>query len=370
MRRSLLFLCLAAWVLACTPSDPGPRVEKYVESREVMGTWATITVIAGDHRQAVRAMERGFAFLDSVNAWMSIYQSESEIARINREAYRRPVPVSETTFAVLQRALEFSALTAGAFDITVGPLSACWKGAAAEGRVPEPDELEAARRIVGSDKIVLDPETRTVRFLAGGMRIDLGGIAKGFAVDGAAAAVREAGVSDGIVEVGGDLRCFGRIPAAQIGRRPTLPVRTPRDREGIRHSEKTPYRDLRPWPLGVQNPFDERLLGKIAVPEGAVATSGHYRRYITIGNRRFSHILDPRTGWPVETPASVTTIAVDALTADALATAITVLGTSTGLALAESLPGVEALVVTGAPEAPELRTTSGFPKLAPLAGSR
>lgn len=387
--RHLLGFVLAMIAVGCTPQPQGPTVEKFVETRAVMSTLATITLISNSSARAVEATEAGFAALDSVVALMNAHAAQGDLAQVNASAGRRAVPVAPATFAVLQQALAISSQSGGAFDVTVGPLIALWRRCAEEQRLPTDRELETARSRTGYQQVELDTLGRTVRYAAAGMRIDLGGIAKGYAIDRAVAAIRASGIEDGIVEVGGDLRCFGQIPAALVGRSATLPVRTLRRRAadagapesrsaplgdvpdgffpGLRRTEKVSLESRQAWPLGVQDPFGEELLGKMRVPAGGVATSGHYRRYTEIQGQRYSHIIDPRTGQPVADPASVTVVAPDALTADALATALTVLGAQAGLALAESLPEVEALIIAGRPAAPELAATSGFPEILEVA---
>ena len=367
--RHFLPLCGALLLFQGCGSQPdAPLMRKYIESREVMGTLATITLITNHDALARTAMDSAFAFLDVINVQMNPRSEESEIFAVNAAAHTHAVPVSAATYHVLKEALRYSALSGGAIDVTVGPLLHLWKECAQGDRLPSEDEIAEARGRVGSAQVKLDPVAVTVRFRATGMRVDLGGIAKGFAIDGAVAAAQNAGITAGIVEVGGDLRCFGHIPRALVGRPARGPVRggsgSPgADLGGLLCSEPAPSDPLVAWPLGVQSPFADELLGKIRVPAGAVATSGHYQRHVTIEGRRFSHIVDPRTGWPVESPASVTVLAPDALTADALATAITVLGADQGLALAEEYAGVDALVVAGNRSAPEMRMTSGFPRI-------
>lgn len=359
-RSRILFGLLLAALLGGAGGCGGERaatVAKYVESREVMSTVATLTLIASDPAEAGAAMEAGFAFLDSVDAWMSAHRSGTAIDRVNRLAVASPVPVDTASLHVLAAARDYARLTGGAFDVTVGPLLELWRRCAREQRWPPDDTLAAVRARAGSEKLLIDVPAGTVAFAAAGMRVDLGGIAKGYGIDGALAAVRAAGARAGIVEVGGDLRCFGEIPGALIGREPR------EMRDGLWSTESVAARELRPWPLGLQSPFGEVLLGRIELTDRALATSGHYRRYATIAGRRVSHIVDPRSGLPVEDPAGVSVIAGSCLAADALATAISVLGVERGLALAESLPGVEALIVTGEMSAPELRATSGFPAL-------
>ncbi|MCK4304296.1 MAG: FAD:protein FMN transferase [Candidatus Eisenbacteria sp.] len=399
----LLLIALAH----CSPSEKEQAVAKFVETRELMGTFATVTLIANSEETALSAAEKAFAALQDVSTRMNPRSEESEIYAVNEHAHERPVTVGETTFLVLQYAREHSRLSGGAFDVTVRPLIKLWKRCAAEGRVPDRGEIEESRHLVGFEKVSLDPDRRTIRLRAKGMSIDLGAIAKGFAIDRAVDAIRRAGVSEGIVEVGGDLRCFGMIPSGLIGKEAFIPVNAQRAKpgkqrggnqktgsissilpsgllrtdsvpssissvlpSGLLRTDSVPSEDRQPWPLGLQSPFGEELLGKMRIQEGAVATSGHYRRHVTIGGKRFSHIIDPRTGWPVELPVSVTVIADDAVTADALATAITVLGVDAGMAHADSLDGVEALILSGSAEQPEMYKTAGYPRIEPLNHSR
>jgi thiamine biosynthesis lipoprotein len=353
-----------------------------------MGTFATVTLIAPDGKRAVVAMDSAFAAIDSVNSWMNPYSETSEIYALNNAPEGKTVRVNPATFTVLMGAAHHHLISGGAFDVTVGPFVRMWKTCSAEDRRPGAEELRSALRLVGMRKLRLNQAGLRVWFTTPGMQVDLGGIAKGYAIDAAVEAIRRAGVQDGIVEIGGDLRCFGSIPGGLIGREARLPVRALRPRPGrtparaasgdqpaekafagIRRTDRVEITDRKAWPLGIQSPFGERLLGKIHLHEGAVATSGHYRRFVTIGGQRFSHIIDPRSGMPVSDPASVTVIAPDALTADALATAITVLGAEAGLAHADSLPGVEALIISGPPAEPQYAQTAGFPALEALAPS-
>jgi len=383
-RRPGLAIALAAILTGCQPAEQGPTTEKYVETRDVMGTWATVTLITGSGERAVAASDAAFAALDSVGALMNPRWETSEIFALNERGAREPVPLSQPTLTVLAQSLQMAALSDGAFDVTVGPLIALWQEHGRQGSLPPDEEIAAALALVGPDQVALDPAAGTATLRTPGVRVDLGGIAKGYAIDRAIEAIRHAGVESAIVEVGGDLRCIGSIPAALIGRDAELPMRTMRNRsikerpagerqdgrpvvfQGLRRSGAAPLDDPRPWPLGVQDPFAERIMGRIRVGEGAVATSGHYRRFVTIGGQRFSHILDPRNGRPVTDPASVTVVAGTALLADGLATAIAVLGLERGLSFAESLPNVEALIVAGTATNPRQVATSDFPELEPV----
>jgi thiamine biosynthesis lipoprotein len=254
---------------------------------------------------------------------MSYHRPDSELNRVNRLAAKSPVVVAALTFDVLQKAVHYSELSGGAFDITVGPLVDLWRAAADANAPPSDADLAQARRKVGYEKLVLDQEQMTVRFAVEGMRLDLGGIAKGFAIDKAVAALKQGGALGGMVDIGGDIRCFGLPPEEQ-----------------------------RYWRIGLQDPTKasddfapSRPLLVLKLSEGAVTTSGDYRRFTEVAGQRQSHIMDAATGRAANQLASVTIIAPAATTADALATAVSVLGAERGLALIKSLDEVEAILL-------------------------
>jgi len=294
----------------------GPRV--------VMGTFSRIVAIAPNRSTALRGIEAAFKDQQRIEEMMSFHRSDSELARINSEAYKNPVQISESMVAVLREALEISRLSDGAFDVTVGPLMNLMKSAGEEGMPPADGRLKEALGRVGWDKIRLDPNRRIVRFAVPGMEIDLGGIAKGYAVDRCVEILKKQGAKGGMVDLGGNIRCFGKPPKGQDG-----------------------------WRIGIQDPFQTEEPGLAAggvvlilkLTDQAAATSAHYRRFFQGGDRKISHILDPRTGASAEDPASVTILARDAMTADALSTAVSVLGQEKGLAMVERIPGVEAVLI-------------------------
>jgi len=282
-----LLICLLAGFLVpgCSTSKKGPRAEKFTETRSLMGTWATITIITGGGKQAVRAMDAAFAAIDSVNSQMSRYIEETDISRLNSLGSGEAISVSEATYSVVEMAVSFAKTTGGAFDVTVGPLIQLWREGAEKSALPTDADIQRAMAKVGASKLALDPEARTISFTTEGMMVDLGGIAKGYAIDQATEALERAGISGGIVEIGGDLRCFGQIPAALIGVQPTLPVRalrkharavpktSPADStmplfSGIKRTESVPVAEMTAWPLGLQSPFGETLLGKMLPPAG------------------------------------------------------------------------------------------------------
>ena len=314
------------------------QVEGDSGHRLVMGTFARVVAIAADSKIVDRAIEAAISEIQSVDTLMSDYKSDSEISQVNKDGFTRAVAVSEPTYEVLEKSIEFSKLTGGAFDITVGPLVDLWHSAGKMGVPPSEEQLAAAKAKVGFEKLILDDQQRTVRFAVEGMRLDLGGIAKGYAVDKAIEAMRKAGAVGGMVDIGGDLRCFGKAPPGK-----------------------------KVWRIGLQDPrlkTDESksdLLLILQLASGAVATSGDYRQFVLIDGRKYGHVIDRQTGTGAEDLSSVTVIAESATDADALATAVSVMGAQKGLALIEKMPGTEAILITSQPKY-ELIKTSGAEK--------
>jgi thiamine biosynthesis lipoprotein len=292
--------------------------------RPLMGTLANITVVAEDEATAQQSIEE----LNYVDGLMSYQKQDSQLSEINRSAYNTPIKVDESIFQVLEKAVEFSRKTKGAFDITVAPLVDLWNTAEDTNALPTPEAIEAATEKVGSEKLILDANEQTVSFAVKGMKIDVGGIAKGYAIDNAIQAIQQAGALGGMVDVGGDICVFGKPP-----------------------------NNKKYWSIGLQDPKDTSetilpgsYLMVIKVNDAAVTTSGDYRRFVSVQGQKFSHIFDASTGQSARDLSSVTIIADTAIKADALATAVTVLGLQKGLDLIESLPDTEAILMSSAPD--------------------
>lgn len=273
-----------------------------------MGGSVRIVLYAADRESADAAAQAAFAEVASVNAAMSDYLPDSEVSLLNRHAGLGKRGVSEPLFEVLRASQRFAALSGGAFDITVGPVVRLWRTARKEGRLPDEEARRAALRLVGFRLLTLDPEERAARLERAGMALDLGGIAKGYACDRACAELARRGIGRALVDAGGDMAMGDPPPGREAWR-----VRMSGD----------PGRVLRLARCGV-------------------ATSGDTERYVEVGGRRYSHIVDPRTGMGLQRMHLVTVVGVDAMTADALATAVSVLGPEEGIALAEGLRDVEA----------------------------
>jgi thiamine biosynthesis lipoprotein len=278
-----------------------------------MGTAVRVELWSDEHAEARDAIDAVMAEMHRIDRAMSPFKPDSELSCINRDAATIPIHISDEMFRLIERAIEFSKLSDGAFDITyaaVGQLydyRQCIRPSAAA--------IAAAREAVGWQHLMLDPRERTLRFARDGVRIDLGGFAKGHAVDNAAAILRRHGIRHAIVSAGGDSRVIG-------------------DRRG------------RPWTVGVRDPRRAgEVVALLPLEDVAVSTSGDYERFFEADGVRFHHVIDPLTGRSPSSLHSVTIVADDGLTSEALSKSVFVLGLEKGMRLIESQPGVDAVVV-------------------------
>ncbi len=302
----------------------------------VMTTRATVTVVpnAGMRVSREEAAERALAAIERVAELMGPAGEKSDIRRFNEAAPGEWVAVDPLTWRVLEEARRFHILSGGAFDITVGPLmkSYAWS-LREEEALPSPERIAKARETVGMEKVKFAREGMRVAPARAGMRLDLGAIAKGFAVDQAIASLKADGVADALVEVGGEVRAIGRAP-----------IRGAAQTVGA-DGEEAP---TRPWRVGVRDPRGAEVLTQFELPgDRAVATSGDYAKYFEIDGERYSHIVDPRTGRPRRGGLISVTVVVpgSCLRADALATTVSVTGLEEGRALLQTFPGVEYCLV-------------------------
>ena len=341
----VIIVCLSLATVSFFSCSGRERVDADSGYQMIMGTFVHVVAVAEDAGTAKKCVRVALEEIRKVDDLMSDYKSDSEISRVNREADKRAVKVSESTYEVLQRSVEFSKITGGAFDVTVGPLVALFRNAKENKVAPSEDQIALARSKVGFEKLKLNSEKKTVQFSDNGMLLDLGGIAKGYAIDKAIEAAQRCGAIGAMVDIGGDVRCFGLPPA------------------GKDH-----------WLIGLQDPNSAiegieggELLLVLKVINAAVATSGDYQQFVLIEGKRYSHIMDRRTGTSTEGLSSVTIIADNATDADALATSVSVMGAEKGLALIEKLPNTEAILITPQPKY-EIIKTSGAEKYMKSAG--
>ena len=337
-RRIAVFFLSAAFLAACVwalwPKGSGGATRFHHNPSAVMGTQTKLTVVLGDNEQARarQALERAERALRDVETKMSSWLDSSELSRFNTAPAGAVTPLSPETLQVLAAARTVARDTNGTFDVTCRPIIELWKQAKKTEKLPDAAALAAAREQSRWDDIELRARGAVKRSATA--CVDLGGIAKGFGIDQAAEALIAAGAAGGLVDVGGDIRCFGQ-----------------RDTGG-------------PWQVGIRSPFTsaESIFAVLSIGDGAVCTSGNYLRFAEIGGTRYSHIVDPRTGWPVDAAPSVTVVAKTAMTADAWATALSVLGAA-GLKLLPAGEGIEAMIVEGGPDDYRIHYSDGFEKL-------
>jgi len=318
--------------------SPWPSNRIHIDSgrRLCMGTFARIIAVAENEPVARTCIDEAMKSIQRIDRLMSDYIDDSEIAELNAAGAGRPVRLSRSTFEVLQESVRLCRLTGGAFDVTVGVLVDLWRTAAAVDSPPTEVDIREALSRVGCDKLILNDEESTASFAVPGMRIDLGAIAKGYAIDKAVEAAAGQGAFGVMVEIGGDIRCFG-----------------------------SPPRDKSHWYIGLEDArrttapqAQGELMLRLRIDSNAVATSGHYRRYSMVSQQKVSHIIDPDSGSGSERLTSATIICDTAMRADAIATAAAVMGMEKALEMVEAMAGTEAIIVGPAPEY-ELVTSSG-----------
>jgi thiamine biosynthesis lipoprotein len=317
MRSSLvisLTLIVATLSVAVSAENLPARFEF---SQPRMGTLFRIVLYADGEPKAKQASQAAFARIAELDNIMSDYKPASELMKLCKKAGGDPVRVSADLFAVLERAQEIGRKTDGAFDVTVGPIVRLWRKARRTRKLPDAEELKRALALVGYEKMKLDPAKRTVQLLVMGMLLDLGGIAKGYAADAALEVLRGHGIRRALVAAGGDIR-VGEPPPGKRG-----------------------------WKIGIaplKKPADPPDHFVLLVNAG-VSTAGDAHQFVEIDGKRYSHIVDPRTGQALQGRRSVTVIAANDTTADVLDTALCVLGPERGLKLIEAGNGLAALYV-------------------------
>lgn len=322
---------LAAYAASRAPPLAAPtNAPLGAEPRRIMGTRSRLLAIppgaqpaALANATASRALRKAEATLRAVEAEMSVHLHDSPLSRLNRSPAGQRTPLPPDLMTVLRASAEAWHATAGAFDITCRPLAKLWKEAERQDEPPARERLAEVRERSSWKNLTLDADGATRR--TAGLEVDVGGIAKGYAIDLAVQRMLAAGVSGGLVDVGGDLRVFGSPP------------------DGGR------------WEVQIQNPSGKGSIARLRLRAGAVCTSGDYFRFFEVAGRRFSHILDPRTGYPVRTARSATVVAPDATSADVWATALSVLGPE---GLSRLPANHEAMLIVGEPV--YVTVTKGF----------
>lgn len=313
--RTYCLTLLAVAFFGCAGVPFGQEPVVVTRAQMQMGTLVKITAVGLSESDARAAAAAGFAEIRRLEELLSTWIPTSELSRVNAAAGVMPVPVSPDTLTVVQRAMQAAELTGGGFNIAIGPAVDAWRVTEAQ-RIPTASELEALRPLVDLRAVHVNERDRTIYLEKAGMRIDVGGIGKGYAADQAVAAMQKAGALAGVVALSGDIKTFGRLPGGK------------------------------PFPVGIQHPRQEgAVLAWIDLQDEAISTAGDYERFFERDGVRYHHILDPLTLQPARACQSVTVIAKEGVWADGLDTGIFVMGVESGMRLVESLPDVEAIIV-------------------------
>jgi thiamine biosynthesis lipoprotein len=309
-----LLLPLRIVVLLLLSLLPGLACAQWLSDEQaIMGTSVRVELWAEDRVEGESAIAAVMDEMRHIDQTMSPFIETSELSRINREAADAPLTISPELFSLIKRALEFSDMTGGAFDITFSSVGYLYD----YRRHIKPSEEEIQRALPGVNyrHVILDQDHRTIRFARKGVRIDLGGIAKGYAVDACVAILKQRGFVHALVSAGGDSRVMG-------------------DHLG------------RPWMIGIRDPrHKDKTAAMLPLADVAVSTSGDYERYFEADGVRYHHIINPKTGHSATGVHSATIIAPDATTTDGLSTSVFVMGVEKGMALIDSLHDVDAIII-------------------------
>jgi thiamine biosynthesis lipoprotein len=288
----------------------------YDRSLKLMGSRFDITVVADSQAQADRYIDLAVAEISRIENLISSWDPASQTSLINGNAGIKPVVVDKELYQLIERAIKISELSDGSFDISYASIDRIWKFDGSVTTAPSQEAIAQSVAKIGYKNILLNPETSTVFLKKEGMKIGFGAIGKGYAADMAKDLLINQGVEAGIINASGDMTTWGTKP------------------------------DNSPWLVAITNPFDKtKPYASLPIHQGAVVTSGNYEKFIMIDEQRYTHIIDPRTGWPTQGILSVTVFAPKAELADALATAVFVMGLDAGLDRINQLPQIECIIV-------------------------
>lgn len=281
-----------------------------------MGSRFEITVVAKDSTEANSYIDIAVGEITRIEKLISSWDPASQTSEINRNAGIKPIKVDEELYNLIGRSVEISKLTEGAFDISFASMDKIWKFDGSMTQMPSEEAIKQSVAKIGYQNIILDPENFTVFLKLEGMKIGFGGIGKGYAADKAKRLLMEKGVSAGIINASGDMNTWGKQPDGEF------------------------------WKVAITNPMDKnKAFALLPLKDNAVVTSGNYEKYVTFNGVRYTHIIDPRTGYPATGIISATVFAPKAEIADALATSFFVMGKDVGIDFINQLPKIECIVI-------------------------
>lgn len=290
--------------------------QTFKRSLKLMGSGFEITVVAQDSTQANSYINAAVEEIIRIEKLISSWDCSSQTSKINKNSGIQAVKVDPELFALIERAIGLSKLTDGAFDITYASMDRIWKFDGSLTEMPSEEDIRASVAKVGFQNIILDKEKSTVFLKLKGMKIGFGAIGKGYAADKAKLLLIKKGVTSGIINASGDINAWGKQP---------------QDKE---------------WKVAITNPLDKnKVFALLPVVNSAVVTSGNYEKYVNLNGKRYTHIIDPRSGYPASGIISVTVFAPKAELADALATSVFVMGKEVGIDRINQLPKIECIII-------------------------
>lgn len=312
MKKFLLFGLIIVSKLYVPAQD-----QTHVHLSSHMGSPFAITVVHPDAKKAWEAIEKAEKEIERIEALISSWRPTSQTSQINKHAGLKAVKVSEELFQLIYRAKKVSQLSQGAFDISYASMDRIWKFDGSMTKMPSPEAVARSVEKIGYEEIELMEAEKEVFLQRKGMKIGFGAMGKGYAANRAKAILQENGIHSGMVNAGGDLIAWGKEENGNA------------------------------WRIAIADPTKQKtVLAWLELSDQAIVTSGDYERFVEIEGKRYAHIIDPRTGYPVQGIKSVSIICPDAELADALATSVFVMGKEKGLALVEKLQGIECLIIT------------------------
>jgi len=282
----------------------------------MLGSPYEVTVVANDTIQGNLYIDMAIAETKRIENQISDWIPTTPISTINKNAGIKPVKVDDEVFGLVERALKISQITEGAFDISYASMDKIWKFDGSMKEMPTPEAIKKSVAKIGYKKVILDPKEKTIFLKEEGMKLGLGGIGQGYIADKVKELLFSKGCKSGIINVSGDINAWGKQP------------------------------DGKPWSVGIVNPMNKnKVFATFPLEDSSVETSGSYEKYVTFNGKRYSHIIDPRTGYPATGIVSVSVFAKQTEVADALATGIFVLGVEVGLDLANQIKGIGCIIV-------------------------
>ena len=288
----------------------------YRRTLKLMGSRFDISVVATDSVEATKYIGLAVNEISRIENLISSWDANSQTTRINKNAGIKPVKVTVELFNLIKRSLAISKLTDGAFDISYASMDKIWTFKGTMKTMPSEADIKASVEKVGYQNIILNEENQTVYLKLKGMKIGFGAIGKGYAADMAKKLLISKGVSAGIINASGDMNTWGKQPTGDY------------------------------WRVAITNPLNKKKsFGLLPIKNGAVVTSGNYEKYVILNGKRYSHIIDPRTGYPTNGIISATVFAPKAELADALATSVFVMGVEVGINRINQLPNIECIII-------------------------